>query len=614
MTEALRKPLQPFSISEACAIGDYGLIGDCHAAALVSRFGSIDWCCMPRFDSDPCFGRLLDWERAGFCNIAPAHDNFETRWAYHEDTMVLSTEFHGEAGSATVTDFFAIHGPDSAAACELVRIVEGVHGEIPLAVDIQPRFSFGGVKPWIQRRGPRRHSAVGGNYGLIIDSDMDLEMRGKHALGAALALRPGQRRFLSLRFARPEDLEADPVGQRDAQRIGQSLTDTLEWWRRWSGKIGIDSTEMPGVRRSAILLKALSYAPTGAIIAAPTTSLPEGLKGTRNWDYRFSWVRDAAFTAHALVEVGCDQEAFCFRRFIESICSGIANQMHSHFGIDGGRRHEEHELESLAGYRGATPVRVGNNAAHQYQLDVFGETLELSWLWHQHGHKPSADYWEFLVDLVDWVCAHWQEPDHGIWEIRGEPQHYVHSKVMCWSALNRAIALAAELDKKAPIPQWKAARDAVRAAVCEHGYDAAEGVFVQAFGNRYLDAALLRLPGVGFIDYCDERMLRTTDAIRSVLDKDGLLRRYNSPDGLPGEEGAFLACSFWLAECLAYQDRYEDARGAFRRSAMTANALGLFSEQYDTRQRRLWSNYPQGLTHLSHITAALALKKRNINV
>jgi GH15 family glucan-1,4-alpha-glucosidase len=600
-----------YPLRRAGPIGDYALISDCHAAALVSRQGSIDWCCMPRFDSDPCFGRLLDWQRAGYCSIVPAAGHYECARRYLEDTMVLCTRFETDTGSAQIFDLMVL--TDSArrpGERELLRIVEGLEGGVEFNVEVQPRFGFGDIRPWLRRHGRDVYIAVGGNNGLLIWADMGLAHHDRYSLAARIRVDKGKRRRLSMRFLRPELLDETPDPLPVARTVDRCLDETARWWRDWSRRIDAGGGELhPGVRRSAIVLKALTYAPTGAIIAAPTTSLPEGLGGTWTWDYRFSWVRDAAFTATALVELGCEDEAFRFRRFIERSSAGSAAQFATLYGIDGGRRQQEIELTHLDGYLGAKPVRVGNRASSQTQLDMFGETLELSWLWHRRGHAPSNDYWDFLVDLVDWVCAHWREPDHGIWEMRGEPKNYVYSKVMCWSALNRGIALASELGRGAPVDRWGQARDQVRMAVETYGYDRQQGIFVQSFEDGYLDAALLRMPRVGFIACRDERMLRTTDAIRSGLALDGLLRRYDSPDHLPGTEGAFLACSFWLAECLACQRRVVEARQVFLNGAQTANDLGLFSEQYDPQHGLLWSNFPQGLTHLSYVSAALALRR-----
>jgi GH15 family glucan-1,4-alpha-glucosidase len=616
MNPASYKPDNSQAPQQALPIGDYALINDCHSAALVSRHGSIDWCCMPRFDSEPCFGRLLDWQRAGYCRIAPAEGAFDCARQYLDDTMVLCTRFEVESGRVQVFDLLVLTDANTAHADrQVVRIVEGLEGQVELDVEVRPRFGFGDIKPWLRQHDTDVYIAVGGANGLVICGDIGLKLQDKYSLGARIKVDKGERRHLSIQFSSPELLDDGPKQLPDAQQLDRCLDRTAQWWRHWCRRMNTDNQGLhSGVRRSAIVLKALNYAPTGAIIAAPTTSLPEGLQGTRTRDYRFSWVRDAAFTATALVELGCSDEAYRFRRFIERSSAGSAAQFGTLYGIDGGRRLMEIELDHLEGYPGATPVRIGNHASRQIQLDVFGETLELSWLWHRRGHAPSNDYWEFLVDLVDRVCAQWRDPDHGIWEMCGEPQNYVHSKVMCWSALNRSIALSAELGRNAPLERWGQARDQVRTAVEDYGYDQRRGIFVRSFENRYLYAALLQIPGVGFIDYRDERMRRTTDAIQSGPALDGLLKRYDSPDHLPGTEGAFLACSFWLAECLACQQRYDEARSTFDRAAQAVNDLGLFSEQYDPQRQLLWSNFPQGLTHLSYITAALALRQAALTV
>ncbi len=599
---------------QAAPIGDYALIGDCHAAALISRYGSIDWCCMPRFDSEPCFGRLLDWRRGGNCTITPLASEYQGEREYVDRSLVLCTTFRTESGQARVYDCMALDEErlrDESPQRRLIRIVEGIDGSTDLRVEVLPRFDFGDVKPWVREHDDCVFTAVGGNKGLVISGNMDLRQEDQYSLSASIRVHAGERRCLGIEFVSPEKLDDGPKSVPSVKELQRNLDDTVNWWRAWSAKIkDDDSDQAPGVHRSALVLKALNYAPTGAIIAAPTTSLPEGLQGTRTWDYRFSWIRDAAFTADVMVELGGEAEAYGFRRFIERSSAGSAKQFQTLYGIDGSRRQDEIDLKHLEGYRGATPVRIGNQASQQMQLDVFGEMLELSWIWHRHGHSPSDDYWHFLVDLVNRVCSHWRDPDHGIWEMRGEPQHFVHSKVMCWSALNRGIGLARELDREAPVNQWTEAREQVRAAIERDGYDRERGIFIQAFERNYLDAALLRMPSVGFIEYTDERMIRTTDAIREGLGVDGLLRRYDSPDGLPGEEGAFLACSFWLVECLAGQQRFDEAQQVFDRAVATANDVGLFSEEYDVDQQQLLANFPQGLTHLSYVSAVLALQRR----
>jgi GH15 family glucan-1,4-alpha-glucosidase len=341
-------------------------------------------------------------------------------------------------------------------------------------------------------------------------------------------------------------------------------------------------------------------------VAAPTTSLPETVGGRRNWDYRYSWIRDSSFTVRAMADLGCESEADSFRRFMLRTAAGSVEDLQVCYGVQGQRRLTPMELD-LEGYRGSRPVRVGNSAEHQLQLDVYGELLNLTWRWHLRGHSPGDDDWRFLVQLADAAAERWREPDAGIWEWPSGSRHFVHSKALCWAALDRGLRLAKECMRKAPEQRWRKVRNEIREAVESEGYDERRGVFVQEFGSEELDASLLLLPTAGFVDWGDERMVRTADAIREELDDDGLIRRYKTPDGIGGREGAFLPCSFWLAECLARQHRVEEARDVFDRALATANDLGLFSEEYDTRADELVGNFPQALTHLSHIAAACAL-------
>lgn len=591
-------------------IADYALIGDCHSAALVSRTASIDWCCLPRFDSDSLFGRMLDWKQGGFCEIRPRGDDWQASREYCDATLVLVTTFRSGDGEAKVIDSFAMReGGHKHPYHQILRIVEGVRGSMELDVRIAPRFDFGALKPWLRDHGDCVFTAVGSNVGLVICGDMPLQFDGKYDLATTIQVEAEQRLRLSLQFAPPETLDDGPESIPDAKEIDARLQASIDWWRAWSKRVKGDDVHGPAMLRSAIVLKALTYAPTGAAIAAPTTSLPAGFDGDRAWDYRYSWVRDAAFTIDELIELGLEAEARRFRKFVERSAAGSAQQLQTLFSIDGKRRQAEFSLDHMDGYGGEWPVRIGNQAVHQLQLDIFGELLELSWRWHQHGHTPSDDYWRFVVELVDTVVDSWQDPDSGIWEMRGEPQHFVHSKVMAWAALHRGVCLAKDSGHDAPIERWEKVRDQIWQRVVERGYDEQRGIFVQAFGSKYLDAALLLLPRLGFIDYCDPRMLRTVDAIRDELDQGGLLQRYNNPDHIPGEEGAFLACSFWLTECLVRQQRRDEALELFDRACASANDLGLFAEQFDVKAGLLLGNFPQGLTHLSHISAMLALTR-----
>jgi GH15 family glucan-1,4-alpha-glucosidase len=590
-------------------IGDYALIGDCHSAALVSHGGSIDWCCLPRFDSDSCFARLLDHRRGGHFAIAPVDGSARHR-TYLGDSMVLATTFEDASGAVRLTDFFAMRqGGRDRPRRELVRIVEGVRGSMRLAIEFVPRFEFGGIKPWIYRVGETAHCAVGSNAGLLLFGDVALQLAGEHDLRAEVQLREGDRLRLAMQFVSPAELHA---GMNDAPPSGAALDahldETLAWWRDWASKLNRPGAAGVCVARSAIVLKALTHAPTGAIVAAPTTSLPEHVGGERNWDYRFSWIRDSVFTVHALASLGCISEADAFRRFIQRSAAGNAEQLQALVGVDGKRRLTEIALDGLEGWCGSRPVRIGNAAERQYQADMFGLLLELAGRWSTRGNVPDAHYWDFLAEMVEAAVQKWPLPDHGIWEVRGEPRHFVHSKVMCWAAVQRGIELARRHGFAAPLERWERASGEIREAVETQGFDRRRGVFTASFGSGELDAALLLLPDVGFVAYDDPRMMRTAEAIRRELDDGGLILRYRAHDGIRGPEGSFLPCSFWLAECLARQGRLPQARELFERVCACGSDLGLFSEEYASTRRELLGNYPQGLTHLAHISAALALE------
>lgn len=594
-------------------IEDYALIGDCHCSALVSRRGSIDWCCMPRMDSPSCFGRLLDWERGGYCAIEPVlrdGGRAATDHAYLDGTMVLTTTFTTAQGEVRLIDCFTMHaGGREDPHRQLLRIVEGVRGEVDLRLRLVPRFDYGEIKPWLRIEGARAFGLIGGATGLLVSGDADLQPVRNHDIEARFGVSGGQRVGLSIAFFRPEHLDGRAPRLPTADENDARLAETIRWWRNWSSQVRLEGPDSPSVKRSALVLKALTNAPTGAIAAAPTTSLPETMGGSRNWDYRFSWIRDSSFTVRALGEVGCVREADGFRRFIQRSAAGSAHDLQIMYGLGGERRLTELSL-GLEGYRGSKPVRVGNAASTQLQLDAYGELALLSWRWHRHGHSPDDDYWRFLVDLVETAAERWRNPDCGLWEIRGAPRHFVHSKVLCWTAIDRGIALARECARRAPVAKWTEEARALRREVETRGYDRQRGVFTQSYDSPALDAALLLLPSTGFVRYDDERMVRTVDAIIRDLVIDGLVLRYHAEtdvDGIEEPEGVFLCCSFWLAECLARQGRAAAAREMFDRTAATRSDLGLFSEEWDPKARRMLGNFPQGLTHLSHIAAAIAL-------
>jgi GH15 family glucan-1,4-alpha-glucosidase len=592
-------------------IGDYGFIADGHAVALVSRAGSIDWCCVPRVDSRSCFGRLLDWENGGYCRIAPTGPCRVSR-RYVPDTLVLETTFETDTGTARLIDCLP-RSPEGARRGhrQILRILEGLAGRVECLVEVVPRFDYGAVRPWIRRRrhqdGGEDHVAIGGSDGLLISGDVPLDFRGFDDLAGYCTVESGQRRRLSLLHRRPERLDGDQLRAPDSALLDRRLDRTLDGWRRWTAQSRIDLPHGDLIRRSALVLKGLTHGPTGAIAAAATTSLPEAPGGSRNWDYRYSWVRDSSFAVNSLAELGYVREADEFRRFIDRSAAGSAEELQILFGVGGERRLHEYIVEEMEGYRGAGPVRIGNAAETQIQLDAYGELLELAWRWHQRGKEPHAAYRLFLVGLVDAAARRWREPDRGIWEMRGEPRHFVQSKAMCWAALDRGLRLLRDSNPER-VEGWTRERDAVREAIEVHGYDSGRGVFIQAFGYPAPDAALLLLPTAGFIAFDDPRMLRTTDAVWTALAEDGLLRRYpEGNDGLPGREGVFLPCSFWLVECLARQRRFAEARAVLDRALATGNDLGLFAEEYDTAAGEMLGNFPQALTHLSLISATVAL-------
>lgn len=588
-------------------ISDYGYIADCHSAALISWSGAIDWCCLPRYDSASCFGRLLDWEKGGYCQVTPRAP-YEVSRRYRSDSLVLETHFKSGDGEVRLLDCMTMReGGEHHPHRQILRTLEGVAGEMEFSVDVAPVFDYGAVKPWIQKR-KDHFIALGSSNGLLISSDLDLQMKHRHHLEGKWTVAKGQRAHLSILWRPPEDLDEDLIEPPDHAEQERRLAETLAWWQKWAERIVVTGAHAKAMHRSAIILKGLTFAPTGAIAAAATTSLPESMGGMRNWDYRFSWIRDSYFTVRSLATLGYYREADGFRRFIERTVAGSAAEVQVLFGLGGERRLHEHELDHLEGYRRSRPVRIGNDAESQRQLDVYGELLGLAWLWHRQGCSPDDDYWEFLVSLVDSAAKGWIDADQGIWEMRGAPRHFVHSKAMCWSALDRGIRLAQELGRSAPLGLWQAERDKIRRAIEERGYDDRRGIFLQAFNSPQMDAALLLLPTTGFVHYRDERMLRTTDTVRKELEEGGLLRRYASEgDDMKGSEGVFCCCTFWLAECLACQGRLDEARAVFERALQTGNDLGIFAEEYDPLSRQMLGNIPQGLTHLSLIAAAAAI-------
>ena len=582
------------------------MIGDCHSAALVSRTGSIDWCCLPRFDAGSAFGRLLDRDRGGHCSIRPRARSVHTRRRYLENTLVLETVVRAGGAEARMIDGLTMpSGPGRDR--EILRAVDGLRGRMSFEIEVEPRFDCGRLRPWITQLGVHCYAAVGGDDCLIVWSDADLEPVGEDALRGRFEVGEGQRVRLAIRYIRPHELDGGRGQDFDPTDLDDRLERTIEWWREWASHGSMDHPHGSAALRSAITLKAMTYAPTGAMIAAATTSLPESPQGARTWDYRYSWIRDSAFAVRSLARLGFEEEADGFRRFVERSAAGHAEDLRILFGVGGERHLMESTVPELEGYRGAKPVRIGNGASTQLQLDVYGHVVELAWRWHQRGHSPDDDYWRFLMDIVETAAARWEERDRGIWEVRGRRQHFVHSKVMCWAALDRGIRLATECGRRAPLRRWRQVRREIRSAVEQHGYDRKRGVFTRSFGTKSMDAALLLLPQVDFVPVDDERMMRTVDEVRKDLGQDGLLLRYRVSDGIDAPEGVFLPASFWAVECLAGQGRLEEAEALFERAVAAANDLGLFSEEYDPGTYHMLGNFPQALTHMSHIGASVAI-------
>jgi GH15 family glucan-1,4-alpha-glucosidase len=586
---------------------DLALLSDRNGSALVACDGSVEWCCLPRFDHGSCFARLLDAEEGGALDVRAADGGpLHGSQRYRDDTMVLETTVEGGGGQVRFHDALLLGDDEEAdAPHQLARAVECLDGRAELELRIAPRFDYGEVRPWLRGEDERCVWAIGGDDALEVWAEHGLERRGDHELAVRLRLRAGERSRLSLRMRRASEAER-PTRPPDADAVEQGLEATAAAWRRLAA--ALEHAPDATTRRSALVLLALVYAPSGALVAAPTTSLPETAGGQRNWDYRYSWIRDSVFAGRTLARLGGEQAARRFERFALRSAAGHADELQVLFGVGGERRLGESELE-LAGYGGATPVRAGNDASGQTQLDVYGELVNLAWLRRERGEPPDPDEWRFLRSLVEAAARRWREPDCGIWEWRGEPRQFVHSKAVCWAALERGAALAEAVgDDDAPTAAWRRERDAVAAAVAREGWDGERRTFVQAFGSPRLDAAALLLPATGFLAWDDPRLASTADALADGLGDGGLLRRHDGDDGLPGREGCFLACSFWLVEVLARQGRVEEAWRWYDRAAATASPTGLWSEEHDPSSDAPLGNYPQALTHLAQIGARLALE------
>jgi len=530
-------------------IGDYALIGDLQTGALVGRDGSIDWLCLPRFDSAACFAALLHDEGAGHWRIAPAGAETATSRRYQDHTLVLETTWETEDGTIRVLDLM----PPRGEAPDVVRIVEGVEGRVPVEMVLRLRFDYGRVRPWVRTEGSEV-SAIAGPDAVWLSSSVPVS-GGDEAIRAEFTLGAGDRARFVLTYQAGHLPRPGPV---DAE---QALADTTSYWSDWVGEGSHEGPWAAEVERSLMLLKALTYAPTGGIVAAATTSLPEDLGGVRNWDYRYCWLRDATFTLQALLGTGHTEEARAWREWLVRAVAGDPDKLQIMYGLDGTQRLPESTLDWLDGYAGSTPVRVGNAAAGQFQLDVWGEVLDGLHLARAAGLRLTEPAWDVQSALLDWLEGNWQQPDNGLWEVRGPQRQFVHSKVMAWVGVDRAIRTVDRLDLEGPVDRWRRLAGEIHAEVCERGYDADRRTFTQFYGSAGLDAALLLLPRVGFLPWDDERVVGTVEAVQRDLCREGFLLRYDpeadgGTDGLPGSEGAFLACSFWLADAL-HGDRPE---------------------------------------------------------
>jgi GH15 family glucan-1,4-alpha-glucosidase len=577
----------------------YALIGDGHAAGLVGQNGSVDWLCLPRFDSGACFAALLGTEEHGFWRIAPTGAAHRVVRRYRGETLVLETEFRTGDGVVRLVDCM----PRRSDHASVVRVVEGVAGRVAMRMDLVIRFDYGWVVPWMSRAGDHLHGIAGPDSVCLATP---APARGENLRTIAeFRVGPGERVPFVLSW-HPQFAEGGCGGD-----AAQAVADTEAWWRQWSGRCSYRGRWRDAVVRSLITLKALSYEPTGGIVAAATTSLPEQLGGARNWDYRYCWLRDAAFTLDALLRAGYGEEARAWRDWLLRVVAGDPAQLQIMYGPAGERRLTELELGWLPGYEGSRPVRTGNAASTQVQLDVYGEVMDALHQARCAGMTPDPAAWALQQALTGHVQQHWQEPDEGIWEVRSGRQHFTHSKVMAWVAIDRAVRATEQFSLPGPARRWRALRSRMHEEICQRAVDPRRGCFTRAYGSAELDASLLLLPLVGFLPPGDKRVLRTLAAIQDELCQDGFVRRYRTgdqaADGVGGTEGAFLACSFWLVDNLALAGRREEAEQLFGRLLDLRNDVGLLSEEYDPSRRRLTGNFPQAFSHVGLVNSAFNL-------
>jgi GH15 family glucan-1,4-alpha-glucosidase len=580
---------------------DYGLIGDLQTAALVSRDGAIEWLCLPRFDSGAIFAALLGNTENGHWTIQPTGEFRSVRRAYRGDTLVLETELETPDGTVRLVDFM----PPRETKPDLVRIVEGVHGRVEMRMELVLRFDYGSIVPWV-RTLQGTLVAIAGPDAALLRTPVEHEGRDLRT-HASFVVSEGDRVPFVLRWFPSNEVPPEPVHPDEA------LAATISFWEDWAARCTYEGHWHDAVRRSLVTLKALTYAPTGGIVAAPTTSLPEWIGGVRNWDYRFCWLRDATLTLLAFVRAGYVDEAGAWRDWLLRAIAGSPDDLQIMYGVAGERRLTELELPWLSGYEGSQPVRIGNGASNQRQLDVYGEVVDALYHARRQGLPASDDAWRLTRKVFDWLETGWREPDEGIWEVRGPRRHFTHSKVMAWVAFDRAVKTMERLGREGPLDRWKAARKAIREEVLREGYNADRGAFVQSFGSDRLDASCLLIPLVGFLPATDERVVGTVRAIESELVRGGFVERYRADeenagvDGLPPGEGAFLPCSFWLAAVLHQQGRQDEAVALYERLLALRNDVGLISEEYDPERGRLVGNFPQAFTHIGIVETAFTL-------
>jgi GH15 family glucan-1,4-alpha-glucosidase len=625
-------------------INAYGAIGDCHSVMLVAPNGSIDWGCLPDFDSPAIFCRLLDEQQGGYFQITPTSGTIPGTQLYLPGSNVLQTRFTSIAGAITLTDFMPVEivsawpfremeqntwsQEDGSCHC-LVRIVECTHGELPITVRLRVTPHYASCPSEVSLlpgigvvvSGGDQHvglAMIDGNFLSASPMTLEQEPGGEHPTVVLQAtLRKGERLVFALGLGRTalaaQRLVKTELHQRN---FDAELAQTLQCWRAWVGGCSYTGPYAELVERSALVLKMLTYAPTGAIVAAPTTSLPEEIGGARNWDYRFTWLRDASFTLYALSVLGFTEEAHAFTHWLQRLSFSDGEDLQILYGIRGERELAEQVLEHLSGYHNSHPVRIGNGAAGQIQLDVFGEVLDClhqyrrQGCFERYGEKLEGALWSLMCAMAEHVCKHWRDPDSGIWEVRDGPHHFVYSKVMCWVALDRVIRAAEQEHLEADVSRWREVREQIRTDILVNGYDPLIGAFTQSYGSATLDASSLLLPLVGFIPATDPRMRSTVDRIvEHLTDEQGFVFRYNGEDGLTGQEGTFTICSFWLVDNLAMQGRVDEARALFEDLVSYAGRLGLFSEEIDANSSVALGNYPQAFTHIALINSAQNLQR-----